>query len=64
MEILLMYSVHNLYTPLMNHISLVFHHCLVVNNLSYEFKYVIIVLKYNVHNGLNITGIVMKIDMI
>ena len=56
----MIYGVHNLHTQVMNYISLVFHQFLVADNLSYEFEYVIIVLKYIVDDGLNITGIVIK----
>ena len=44
----------------MKYISLVFYQILVVDNLSYEFEYVIIVLKFKADDGLNITGIVIK----
>ena len=44
----------------MNYISLVFYHCLIVNNLSYEFECVIIVLKHKVDDELNITEFATK----
>ena len=41
MKILLVYNIH-IHTLIMNYISLVFYHCLIEDDISYEFVSVVI----------------------